>query len=162
MTLSDLYALCAPAAYHRALGLLGSEADSWDVVHEVFCKLAQGRAFDAANDRPMAYIVRATTNACLNVLAARKVREGFVPGEQSVQGAAGLVHARDLLEKLGPHLDEVDREILVLTFYDGHSQEQIAELLGIWRRTVGRRLSRLRGLLDELERLPLQQPAEAP
>ena len=161
MTLSDLYALCAPAAYHRALGLLGSEADSWDVVQEVFCKLAQGRAFDAA-DRPMAYVVRATTNTCLNVLAARKVREGFVPGEQSVQGAANLVHARDLLAKLGPHLDVTDREILFLTFYDGLSQEQIAELLGIWRRTVGRRMARLRGLLGELEQLPLQQPVEVP
>lgn len=151
LDLHALYAACAPAAFRRAQALLGNDADAWDAVHDVFSRLAEQRSASALLDRPMAYVYRATTNTCLSVLETRRRRErqpAEQPGERSPHGEAVL--AKDLLEKLDPHLDELDRRILVLWFLDDLPQEQIAEVLGVWRRTVGRRLARLRALAGEI------------
>jgi RNA polymerase sigma-70 factor (ECF subfamily) len=158
--LRAIYQSCAPLAFRRARELLGSEPDAWDVVHEVFAALAQEGALGRIESRPMTYLYRATTNACLNELRARKVRTRKPP-ERVPAVHAERVHARDLLEKLDDQLDDVDRRILILWFHDELPQEEIAEILGVWRRTVGRRLVRLRGLVEELERLPLAVQAEA-
>jgi RNA polymerase sigma factor (sigma-70 family) len=156
--LDALYTACAPAAFRRARGLLGNDADAWDVVHEVFCKIAEGDLFDPLRSRPMAYVHKATTNACLNHLAARRTRARADPGAVTAhEGHSEALVARDLLAKLDLHLDDLDRRLLVLAFHDGLPQEQIAEVLGVWRRTVGRRLARLRTLVEGLDAQPLKK-----
>jgi RNA polymerase sigma-70 factor, ECF subfamily len=153
-----LYEACAPSSFRRARELLGSDADAWDVVQKVFCRLAESDLLHQAQARPMAYVYRATTNACLNELEARRVRGRSMHGSNDTIRAHGeAVHARDLLEKLDERIDDLDRRILVLSFHDGLPQEEIADVLGVWRRTVGRRLSRLRGLVEELESIPLKR-----
>jgi RNA polymerase sigma-70 factor (ECF subfamily) len=154
-----IYEACAPASFRRARALLGNEADAWDAVQEVFCRLAQSDALAIARSWPMAYVYRATTNACLNELQARRVRDRqrLAPDPSLSSTAGEAVHARDLLEKLDARIDDLDRRILILAFYDGLPQEQIADVLGVWRRTVGRRLQRLREVVAELERAPLQR-----
>ena len=156
--LRRVYESCAPSAFVRARELLGSEADAWDVVQKVFCRLAESDLLAEVSARPMAYVYRATTNACLNELKARRVRAG-APEEEAGGGRSSeeAIHARDLLEKLDPSLDDLDRQILVLGFYDGLPQEKIAEVLGVWRRTIGRRLNRLRALVEDLEQPPLKR-----
>jgi len=153
------YEACAPSAFRRARELLGTDADAWDIVQKVFCRLAEGDLLARIKTRPMLYVYRATTNACLNELEARRVRaHSFVVGATTATDAsAEAVHARELLERLDERLDALDRRILVLSFHDGLPQEEIAEVLGIWRRTVGRRLSRLRALVEELERPHLKR-----
>src|SRR5438270_1806274 len=139
-SLESAYELCAPSAFRRARELLGSDADAWDVVHKVFCRIAEGNLVARIQSRPMVYVYRATTNACLNEIAARRVRERSIPGGGGAAPAAPseTVHARELLEKLDRRLDDLDRRVLVLSFHDGLSQEEIADVLGVWRRTVGR------------------------
>jgi len=154
----ELYEACAPSSFRRARDLLGNEADAWDVVHKIFCRLAESALVADWATRPMAYVYRATTNACLNELAARRIRKDSLPlARHDAGGHAEAVHARDLLEKLDARMDDLDRRILVLAFHDELPQHQIAEVLGIWRRTVGRRLSRLRSLIDDLQRLPARR-----
>ena len=147
------YELCAPSAFRRARELLGNEADAWDAVHKVFCRLAEGDLVERIQARPMLYVYRATTNACLNELAARRVRSHLPVGLHEVAAPrAEEVHARELLEKLDAKLDDFDRRILILSFHDGLPQEQVADVLGVWRRTIGRRLARLRALVAGFER----------
>jgi RNA polymerase sigma-70 factor (ECF subfamily) len=155
--LSEVYEACAPSAFRRARSLLGSDADAWDVVQDVFCRLAGGTLLAAVRERPMRYVYRATTNACLNALQARRVRVRDAEAIPTAPAQAEAVHARDLLEKLDRRLDDLDRRILVLCFHDGLPQEEIAEILGVWRRTVGRRLARLRILIGEMESVPLRK-----
>ena len=157
-SLRHAYEACAPSAFRRARELLGNEEDAWDVVQRVFCRLAESDLLARIQMRPMPYVYRATTNACLNELQARRVRGRAIPRRsttttEQVEG----VHARQLLQKLDERLDDMDRRILILSFYDGLPQEGIAEVLGIWRRTVGRRLSRVRALVEELESMPLKR-----
>ncbi|MBS2024994.1 MAG: sigma-70 family RNA polymerase sigma factor, partial [Deltaproteobacteria bacterium] len=148
--LRSVYEACAHVAFRRARGLLGSDADAWDVVHEVFCALAQEGSLGRIEGKVLTYVYRATTNACLNELRARRMRERKVPGADNAP-EVDRVHARDLLDKLDVKLDDLDRRIVVMWFHDELPQEQIAEVLGVWRRTVGRRLTRLRKLVEELE-----------
>jgi DNA-directed RNA polymerase specialized sigma24 family protein len=92
----DAYEACAPSSFRRARELLGNEADAWDVVHKVFCRLAESDLLARAQPRPMAYVYRATTNACLNELEARRVRGRSVPGQSDTTRAHGeAIHARD-------------------------------------------------------------------
>lgn len=155
--LHDIYKACAPSAFRRARALLGCDDEAWDVVQRVFVKLTEGELRSRAGEKPMAYVYRATTNACLNVIAARGVRDRLLPEAPAERAPGEAVHARDLLRKLDAKLDDLDRQILVLSFHDGLSQERVGEILGVWRRTVGRRLARLRTLIEELEAMPLRK-----
>jgi len=152
MALREIYESCAPAAFRRARLLLGDDEEAWDVVHEVFARLADPEARRPLLLDPMRYVYRATTNACLDALDARRLRAGLrdLPTPQPAEVAAAA-QARDLLAKLDVHLDATDRRILVLAFFDGLTQDEIAAVLGVWRRTVGRRLARIRTMVDGLE-----------
>ena len=156
--LDEVYTACAPAAFLRARAILGNDADAWDVVHEVFCKMVEGDLLSTIRARPMAYVFKATTKACLNLLESQRVRArgtGAMPVASEEPGET--LSARSLLFKLDEQLDDLDRRLLVLAFHDGLPQEQIALVLGIWRRTVGRRLTRLRALAAELEAQHLRE-----
>jgi len=143
--LEQLYDRYAPLAYARARRLLGDDEVAWDVVHDVFVRLAQRRS---VGRDPLRYLYRATTNACIDH-RRRMVHRATLPLDEALCGAADArvvdsMATRALLDTLWESLDETDRQIAVLCFVDGLTQAEIARVLGIWRRTVGRRLDRIR------------------
>jgi RNA polymerase sigma-70 factor (ECF subfamily) len=50
----------------------------------------------------------------------------------------------DLLRKLVRELDEAHCEVLAYRYLDDMTQDEIAELLGLSRKTIGKRLDRIR------------------
>jgi len=56
----------------------------------------------------------------------------------------------DLLLKLTQALDESTLEILVCRFFDDMTQEEVADTLGISRKTVGRKLEDVRAAVERL------------
>jgi len=70
--------------------------------------------------------------------------DGLENHKASGPDGSTLVHFRRLLEDLSDTLDERDKEILTLYFLDGMKQEDIAESLRISRRSVVKRLARIR------------------
>ena len=60
------------------------------------------------------------------------------------------IHARRALEELLETLDERGQEILVAHYIAGMDQGQIAVALGISRRAVVKRLTKLRGLAADI------------
>lgn len=153
-SLSSLYTACAPLAYRRARRLLDDEGEAWDVVHEVFERLARDPGAIREGDHPMRYIYRATVNTCINRWKARRVRhEARVHLERpelSDSDPGSVTEARQLLAALWDRLDDTGRAILVLRYVDGLPQEEVADVLGLWRRTVGRRLDQIRSLAGAL------------
>ncbi len=104
----------------------------------------------------MTYVYRGTVNECLNRWQKRAVRQDPV-NQQSVAQAfdapaseASGLEARQLLDRLWEKLDALDRQIVVMCFVDDLAQDEVATLLGVWRRTVGRRLDRIRKLTRAL------------
>lgn len=148
-----MYARFAPAVHRRALSLLGRDADAWDAVQEVFERMLQARDDFRGQARPMTYVYRVTTNVCLNLLRRRSLRD--VPGtaeavaEEAV--APRSVESAQLLRLLVRKLTGREQEIAVLHFLDGLTQEEIAEVLGVSRKTVVRDLAHLREVAAALE-----------
>ena len=142
-----LYEVHAPTVFRRARQLIGHEPDAWDVVHDTFLALLeQGRRF-RTETRPTSYLIGITTHLCL-----RRLRDGRMQSKAQawlLRGAEGSVApsehaavARDFLLHLAHALGSNERamEIAVYKYLDGMTQEQIAETMGISRKTVQRDL----------------------
>jgi RNA polymerase sigma-70 factor (ECF subfamily) len=56
----------------------------------------------------------------------------------------------DLLTKLVQRLDEAELEVLFSRYLDDLTQEEIAVLLGLSRKTVGKRLDRVREVVRSI------------
>ena len=140
------YEACAPAAFRRARRLLDDEDEAWDVVHEVFEKMVRNPPSSHAGMEAMRYVYRATTHACINRWKRRGIRsdesiaEGLKMVAAPAQSPEAMTTARSVLAAIGEQLDETEQQIVVLHYIDGLSQAQTAQVLGVWRRTIGRRI----------------------
>jgi RNA polymerase sigma-70 factor (ECF subfamily) len=148
----ELYERCAPAVYRRALGFVRHEADAWDLTHEVFRKVVESPPVLRGRTRPMTYLYQVTTNVALNWLRAQRVRSGSpeLDEVEHVTEPESAAEARNLITALMRRLDDVALQIAVLHFMDGLSQEEIAEVVGLSRKTVGLRLAMVRRVASEL------------
>jgi RNA polymerase sigma-70 factor (ECF subfamily) len=102
---------------------------------------------DPAVDLP--YLYRAVTNRALNVVRDARGRQRLLEREQAALaprprlGDATRVIGLELLTQLCDRLDEPHREVLVARYLDELTQEEIAALYGVSRKTVGKRLARV-------------------
>jgi|GEM_PF-732360 len=137
------------ALLRKARRILGSEADAFDVVHGLFADLMAKPA--ARFDPP--YLHRAVTNRSLNALRDRKNRasllssngDTLVPPQPAAQDRK--VIDLEMLAQLVERLDDRNRELLTALYVDEMTQEEAAQSLGISRRAVAKRLSRVRAML---------------
>jgi RNA polymerase sigma-70 factor, ECF subfamily len=144
--LEGLYRSCGAGVLRRARRLLRDEQAARDAVHDVFLKA--WRAGDAfRNDAsPMTWLYHITTNHCLNQLRDDRRRRELLEerGESTAPRPAPTADQRvlayELLHTVPPEL----RMIAVYYFIDQMSQDEIAQLVGISRRTVGYRIEELR------------------
>lgn len=156
--LEGLYARYAPVVFRRARVLLGRDADAWDMVQEVFERMMSAGQQFRGEARPMTWVYRITTNLCLNHLRGRRLREpalAAVCDEPAIDTASA--EARDLLEKWLEHLDEREAEVATLLYVDGLTQEEVADVLGLSRKTIGREVEALRQKATSLGALPARE-----
>jgi RNA polymerase sigma-70 factor (ECF subfamily) len=76
-----------------------------------------------------------------------------VEDEGSDEGVTGI-EARELLAKWLQHLDEREVTIATLLFLDGLTQDEVADVLGLSRKTIGREVAELRAKAQALGALP--------
>lgn len=145
------YEKYGPALLRKAERILGSSDDAEDVVHTLFVDLhKRGRARRA---RELPYLYRAVTNRCLNLIRDTHrrrellARQGAPAPEPRLDRRALDV---DLLARLTGRLDKKSMEILICRFIDEMTQDEIAAHLSTSRKTVGKRLAKIRRALDEL------------
>ena len=150
-----LYAQFAPVVFRRARVLLARDADAWDVVQEVFEKMLTHGAGFRGEARPMTWVYRVTTNLALNHLRSRKLREPILTAVP-VEPAEGVdqVEARQLLSKWLGVLEERELEVAALLYIDGLTQQEVADVLGLSRKTIAREVEALRKKLEALDALP--------
>jgi RNA polymerase sigma-70 factor, ECF subfamily len=141
-----MYQAHGPALVRKASRILRSRDDATDVVHGLFVDLIQRRASPV--DLP--YLYRAVTNRCLNLVRDQANRARLLEREAQVVAPRARVRCDDhvigtqLLARLCDRLDEAHLEVLVARFFDDCTQDEIAEQLGLSRKTVGKRLARIR------------------
>jgi RNA polymerase sigma factor (sigma-70 family) len=148
----ELYQRYGPALLRKAARLLGNQADAQDVVQGLFVEMIRR----GERDRDLPYLYRAINNRCLNFLRDSGNRDRLL---QKQEGALrGPVRTRcdevvmgvDLVCKLIDRLDEKCGEVLIYRYFDDLTQDEIAELSGTTRKTVGARLARIREAVKEL------------
>jgi RNA polymerase sigma-70 factor, ECF subfamily len=141
--------------YALAHRMLGNEADAADATQDVFVRLiAERHRLDPTRDvRPWLY--RLATRVILNSIrdaGTRRRRESAAAMNSDEADARSAVEQAELqrvVEAEMRKLDDDDRSLVVLRFYQGLSQTEVAEALSLPRTTVQ---SRLQKALDLLRR----------
>lgn len=140
------YRAYGPALVRKAERILRSREDAFDLVHALFVDLIPRWSKDV--DLP--YLYRAITNRCLNALRDRNTRVRLLAHEPHAAAPLARVELEDevvglrLIASLADRLDESHLEVLVCRFIDDMTQEEIAEHLKLSRKTIGKRLDRIR------------------
>jgi RNA polymerase sigma-70 factor (ECF subfamily) len=154
-TVEELHRKYAGLVYGQCLRMLGTRADADDAVQETFLAAFRGLGSFTYGASHLPWLYRIATNACLKAIRTRR-RKGASPLDEPESAPAPErdpvrdIDARRALEELLETLDERGQEILVAHYVAGMDQGQIAEALGISRRAVVKRLSKLRGRAGDL------------
>ncbi|HKP56654.1 MAG TPA: sigma-70 family RNA polymerase sigma factor [Polyangiales bacterium] len=148
----DLYQRHGPALVRKARRLLSNQADAQDIVQALFVDLlASGHT-----DVDLPYLYRAVTHRCLSLLRDQKNRARLLAREEPA--LRGVVRTRcddeaigiDLIAKVLAELDARSAELLVYRYFDDLSQDEIAELVGVSRKTVGKLLQTVRAVVSRV------------
>lgn len=138
------YRTYGPALIRKAERILRNREDAVDIVQALFCDLL----VKPPPQMDLPYLYRAVTNRCLNSLRDRATRARLLEREQPAPEARvrcdDEVIGLQLLARLSDRLDGAHLEVLVCRFVDDMTQDEIAEHLGTSRKTIGKRLARIR------------------
>lgn len=158
----DLYERYGRALLRKAERILQSRADAQDLVQGLFVDLlSQGETPD------FPYLYRAITNRCLTLLRDERNRARLLARNEPL--LRGPIRTRcdertldmDLLVKLMATLDNQTLEIVVLRFFDDMTQEEIAGTVGLSRKTVGKKLDEIAGVVARLSNETFTPPGGA-
>ncbi|HZY04020.1 MAG TPA: sigma-70 family RNA polymerase sigma factor [Anaeromyxobacteraceae bacterium] len=147
-----LYREHGAAVYRRCLRLLRDREAARDATQEVFVKLVRDMKRLKDRETALPWIYRVATNHCLNLRrdAARRGEDALEPALEVSPGAPPDGHPdrypdRQLAQQVLSRFDGTTQAIAVGVFVDGMEREEVAEALGISRRTVTRKLERFLG-----------------
>jgi RNA polymerase sigma-70 factor (ECF subfamily) len=162
--LGELYDRVGQVAYAIALRVLRDQRLAEDAVQEGF--LAAWRSagsYRPDRARAASWIVTLVHRRAVDIVRREQRRRTDVldeaqwaetPGGAAVDEAAWLGYERDRVHAALGALPDVQREALELAYYQGYSQSELAERLGVPLGTIKSRmfagLARLRELLDDI------------
>jgi RNA polymerase sigma-70 factor (ECF subfamily) len=140
----DIYRRYGPALLRKCERMLGNRDDAEDIVQGLFVDLLK----KGQGEESLAYLYRAATNRCLNLIRNRKRREMLLKRntEQHLPARTLLedqVVGLALLGQLVAKLDKRSVEILVYRYLDDLTQEEIALTMKLSRKTVGKHLRKI-------------------
>src|SRR5216684_962407 len=140
--LASLYRVYGPAIYSRCHRLLGDRAAAEDATQETFMRVQRHLDKAPTSREALIWIYRIATNYCLNEISNVKTRA--TPMEVLPESAGvdeeRLLANRDLAARLIDRAPKKLRAVAWLHYVDGVDQGQVAQILGISRRTVLYRL----------------------
>jgi RNA polymerase sigma-70 factor (sigma-E family) len=154
LTLEDLYRQHRMRFVRLAILLVDDVATAEDVVQEAFAGLHRhwSGLRDAAS--ALAYLRTAVINGSRSVLRRRKTARDYTPphnvNARSAESLAMLTAEHQAVVRALAQLPDRQREVLVLRYYGGLSEAEIADATGISRGTVKSTASRA---LDTLQRM---------
>ncbi len=144
--LSRLYRSAGPVIYRRCLRLLGDREAAREATQEIFLRaLRHYKKLDLSDRECLPWLYRVTTNYCLNIWRSRESRGAEFSFDEQVDlshsacAETRMIAIQRIAALLAP-FDERTRAIALYTHVDGMTQEEIAQVMGVSRRTVGTKL----------------------
>lgn len=154
--LAALYAKYAPAIYAHCRRFMQSPAAARDATQEAFVRVLAHGVVLPREEEALRYLYRVATNVCLNLLREHSVHTRAAPAlaarAQHVGSAETGLADREFVEVVLERCGEGGAQVAVMHYLDGMSQVEIAQVLGITRRTVFNRLRKLARVAGELLR----------
>ena len=143
--LAGLFARYGDDVYRFAYSYTRHAADAEDVCQSVFCRLADGRT-ELVPGKEKAWLLQCTANACKNRFRFLRRWESVTLEEaESIPDESGRAVLDAVLS-----LPMKYRAPVHLFYYEGYSQKEIAEILGLSRTAVQTRMLRARAMLKEV------------
>ena len=143
--LGELFTRFADDVYRFAYSCTRHAADAEDVCQSVFCRLAEGRT-ELEPVREKAWLLTCAANACKNRFRFLRRWEGLpLEAAEAVPDESGRAVLEAVLS-----LPEKYRAPVHLYYYEGYSQKEIAEILGLRLTAVQTRMQRARAILKEV------------
>jgi len=149
--IEKLYRDHGHAVLRRARRLLRNDDDANDVLQDVFLSMFRQPEQFEARSSVATYLYAATTHACLNRLRDGKTRTRLVAIEAAAIGrqAPARGESRALACEILAGLDDDDAALAVYLYCDELTHDEVADLFGCSRRTVGDLAARLRRRIME-------------
>jgi RNA polymerase sigma factor (sigma-70 family) len=139
--LGQWYSKYGALVHRRCRTLMGNEADANDALQETFMRAHRARRDDVMQPLPWLYSI--ATRICFDQLDSRR-RRGVLGSLKVMMGldsgAAGSVEDKLCMGSALVTLDETTREMALLHWLDGLTQEEVAQQTGYSRKTVGVKL----------------------
>jgi RNA polymerase sigma-70 factor (ECF subfamily) len=167
--LEELYRRHAAAVYARCRYLLREDQAAQDAAQDVFVRALRAADELHASSSPTAFLLRMTTNHCLNLLRASRAAWRDEVARMARDRTERHIEpdSRELVRALLGAAGAEEQEIAVLYFVDELTQAEIAEATGRSLPTVRKRLrdflAAARGALREaFPDMTLPEPEELP
>ena len=156
-----LYERYSGAAYSVAIGMLKDAAQAQEVAQDVFLAIWRGaREFDPARGSARTWILSVAHHKSVDAVR-RSRRNSTVPLSDTMTGDADVIEAAQARVDAGrvrralEALSIEQRAAIVLAYYGGYTQQEIAQRLGVPLGTIKTRIR------DGLLRLRTVLPAPA-
>jgi RNA polymerase sigma-70 factor (ECF subfamily) len=137
---AQLFEAHGPAIYRRCRALLGDDDAAHDAVQEVFMRTISRAETFRGDSPPLLWLYAIATTHCLQQLRNERRRLRKIAEISPEQSATSGIDDRLLWEVILDLADPETRRIALLRHVDGHTLEEVAELVGLSRKTVAKKL----------------------
>jgi len=132
--------------YRLATMLLHDDAESKDVVHDIFAHLLR-ESQDLREETAEHYLLTSVRNRCLNVIRSRKIQERvehlyLLDLDTTILPTERLEELKALYKGIDQLEPPVCRDIIMQHYHDGVTFKEIANRLGVSETTVYKHLRR--------------------
>lgn len=137
--------------FRTAYRITGNAGDAEDVLQTVFLRLAGRDPSAPALENPEHYLRRAAVNAALDVVRGRHTEDAELTSnlKQPEAEQADRRELQDCLRRALARLSPEAAEVFALRFLEGHSNQEIARMLGMSRVWVAVTVFRARQRLQK-------------
>jgi RNA polymerase sigma-70 factor (sigma-E family) len=154
VTIDDIYRTHRMGMVRLAILLVDDQASAEDVVQEAFAGLFRNWAGLRDNAAAIGYLRTAVVNGSRSMLRRRRTARAYVPPhtgtERSAESLALLTAEHQAVVTALADLAPRQREVLVLRYYGGLSEAEIAEATGLSKGTVKSTASRAVAKLGDI------------
>ena len=136
--------------FRTAYRITGNATDAEDVLQTVFLRLMRRDGSAPPLENCESYLRRAAINTALDVLRARRTAETLpLEDSQPDPSQPDRHELRDCLRRSLASLNPEAAQVFALRFFEGHSNSEIARLLGVSQVRVAVTLHRTRRRLQK-------------
>lgn len=153
-SIDEAVAVYSPTVYRLAYVYTGNVADAEDIMQEVFVRFVKRKPVFESNVHQKAWFLRATINCCKTLLMSKWKKSTTLVDSFNEESQTEQMADNSILDAVAK-LNENQRLVVHLFYYEDMSIKAIARTLGMLESTVKSHLNRakknLKNILEEDE-----------